>query len=207
MAGRLFTYVIPNDTGFAPNPFHGVLTLNCCKPVIRRTAQVGDWVAANTAADFPAGPGLLVYAMRVTDKKTMAEYDAWTRRELPEKIPSARSRDYGRRAGDSMYDFSDDPPSRRRDGFHTSEDMGQDLSGVYTLLSDHFYYFGGLPVEIPEHLRPVIHGGRAHKSDKNAPHVGDFVAWVTSEFEPNRIYGMPRGMPQTFEFVKIGKRT
>ena len=29
------------------------------------------------AADFPAGRGLLVYAIRVTDKKTMAEYDAW----------------------------------------------------------------------------------------------------------------------------------
>ena len=43
---RLFTYVIPNDGGFAPNPFIGVCTLNCCKPVIRRTTQKGDWVAA-----------------------------------------------------------------------------------------------------------------------------------------------------------------
>jgi hypothetical protein len=41
MAGRLFTYVITHDGGFAPNPFHGVLTLNCCKPDIRRTAQEG----------------------------------------------------------------------------------------------------------------------------------------------------------------------
>jgi hypothetical protein len=122
---RLFTYVIPNDGGFAPNPFFGVCTLNCCKPVIRRTAQKGDWVAANTAADFPAGPGLLVYAMRVTAKMTMGEYDAWTRHELPEKIPSARSRDYRRRAGDSMYNFSDETLTRRRDGFHVPEEMGE----------------------------------------------------------------------------------
>lgn len=54
-----------------PNPFFGVCSLNSCKPIIRRTAQKGHWVAANTAADFPAGPGLLVYAMRVTDKMTM----------------------------------------------------------------------------------------------------------------------------------------
>jgi Nucleotide modification associated domain 2 len=26
---RLFTYVIPNDGGFAPNPFFGACTLNC----------------------------------------------------------------------------------------------------------------------------------------------------------------------------------
>ena len=62
MDGRLFTYVIPNDAGFAPNSFHGVLTLNCCKPDIRRTARVGDWVAANTAANSPADRRLLVYA-------------------------------------------------------------------------------------------------------------------------------------------------
>jgi hypothetical protein len=42
---RLFTYVITQDGGFAPNPFHGVLTLNCCKPEIRKLAEVGDWVA------------------------------------------------------------------------------------------------------------------------------------------------------------------
>jgi hypothetical protein len=203
---RLFIYVIPNDGGFAPNPFFGACTLNCCKPVIRRTAQEGDWVAANTAADFPGGPGLLVYAMRITDKMTMGEYDAWTRRELPEKISSARSRDYRRRAGDSMYDFSDDPPTRRRDGFHVPEEMEHDLSGVYTLLSDHFYYFGALPVEVPEHLRPVIHLGRGHQSTKNDPYVEDFVAWITAEFEPNKLYGMPRSMPQTFGRVEIGRK-
>lgn len=72
MVRRLFTYAIAHDGGFAPNPFHGVLTLNCFKPDIRRTARVEDGVAANTA-EFPAGRGLMVYAMRVTDKMTMAE--------------------------------------------------------------------------------------------------------------------------------------
>ena len=99
---RLFTYVITQDGGFAPNPFHGVLTLNCCKPEIRKQAEVGDWVAGNTAADFPGGRGLLVYAMRVTDKMTMSEYDAWTRQNLPEKIPDWRG-PWERKAGDSMY--------------------------------------------------------------------------------------------------------
>jgi Nucleotide modification associated domain 2 len=144
--------------------------------------------------------------MRVTDKMTMVEYDAWTRRELPEKIPSARSRDYRRRAGDSMYDFGDDPPTRRRDGFHVPEEMGHDLSGVYTLLSDHFYYFGAFPVEVPEHPRPVIHLGRGHKSAKKGPYVEDFVEWITTEFEPKKLYGMPQGMPQTFERVEIGRK-
>lgn len=61
-------------------------------------------------------------------------------------------------------------------------------------------------MEIPEHLRPVIHKGRGHKWRPNEPYVEGFVAWITSEFEPNRLYGMPHGMLQTLEFVKIGKR-
>ena len=105
-----------------------------------------------------------------------------------------------------MYDFDSDPPTRRRDGFHTPEEMEHDLGGVYTLLSDHFYYFGGDPVEVPEHLRPVIHKGRAHKCKPNEPYVEDFEAWLTSEFEPNRLYGLPHDMPRTTEFVKIGRR-
>ena len=41
---RLFSYVVAHDTGFSPNPFFGYCTLACCKPVIRRSAQAGDWV-------------------------------------------------------------------------------------------------------------------------------------------------------------------
>lgn len=32
---KAFCYVIPYDTGFAPNPFHGLCTLATCKPQIR----------------------------------------------------------------------------------------------------------------------------------------------------------------------------
>ena len=41
---HLFVYVIARDFGFAPNPFHGVCTLATCKPGIRRSAKVGDWI-------------------------------------------------------------------------------------------------------------------------------------------------------------------
>ena len=32
----IYEYVMTDDTGFAPNPFYGICTLACCKPVIRR---------------------------------------------------------------------------------------------------------------------------------------------------------------------------
>jgi hypothetical protein len=205
MAGQLFTYVITHDGGFAPNPFYGTLTLNCCKPDIRRHAQVGDWVAAFTAAGFPAGRGLLVYAMRVSQKMTMVEYEAWTHNHLPEKIPPqggglAR---HERQAGDSQYNFDTDPPTQR-DGFHGPGEAATDLSGGHTLLSGEYYYFGGRPVEVPEYLRPIIHKGRAHKWRPNEPYVEDFQAWLRSSYEPG-IHGWPhKAAPQGPQRVPLG---
>jgi hypothetical protein len=39
---KLYSYCIPVDDGAAPNPFWDICTLVICKPVIRRTAQIGD---------------------------------------------------------------------------------------------------------------------------------------------------------------------
>ena len=86
---KLFSYVIREDTGLAPNAFYGVCTLNCCKPDIRRTAEVGDWVAGFVGSNHPADRDRLVYAMRVTRKIPMEEYDALTQRELPGKLPAS----------------------------------------------------------------------------------------------------------------------
>ena len=45
----MFSYVIEHDLGFAPNPFHGACTLACCKPVIRKRAQLGDYILGTGA--------------------------------------------------------------------------------------------------------------------------------------------------------------
>ena len=41
-----FRYKIEHDYGFAPNPFHGTLSLATCKGPIRqnKNLQVGDWI-------------------------------------------------------------------------------------------------------------------------------------------------------------------
>jgi hypothetical protein len=39
---------------------------------------------------------MVVYAMRVTDKMTMHEYDAWAREHRSEKVPDAMSPASGR---------------------------------------------------------------------------------------------------------------
>ena len=46
---RLFSYKLTNDSGFAPNPFFGTLSLACCKPEIRENRTIGDYIAGFTS--------------------------------------------------------------------------------------------------------------------------------------------------------------
>ena len=65
-ATRLHTHVVATDLGLASNPFHGVCTLAVCKPVILRTARVGDWILG-TGSKARGCRGCAVHAMQVTE--------------------------------------------------------------------------------------------------------------------------------------------
>ena len=72
---RIHSYVVRYDSGFAPNPFYGHCTLVTCKPGIRRSAEVGDWVIGSGSNARGVGRGgHLVYGMRVTEVMTLDEY-------------------------------------------------------------------------------------------------------------------------------------
>jgi hypothetical protein len=190
----LWSYCIPYDDGAAPNPYWGVCTLAICKPAIRRHAQVGDWVVGTGSKHSPIGDvsGRVVYAMRVSQKLTMAKYDALASRTLTQKVPVWTHRDRRRRLGDSIYNFETDPPTQRL-GVHPTSYGPTDLSGLYVLLSDHFYYFGDNPQPLPDELLPIVRQGQGHQSVMNAPYVDAFTVWVGSlGLKPNTLRGKPQ---------------
>ena len=67
-----------HDTGFAPNPFFGHLTLATCKPGLRKFREKGDWIAgfgSVTLCKDPVGSERLIFLMEITkDPLPMAEY-------------------------------------------------------------------------------------------------------------------------------------
>ncbi len=192
---RLFSYCIPFDDGAAPNPFWGVCTLAICKPRIRKVARVGDWIAGVGSKNVrgKSYEKKLVYAMKVTDKKTMEEYDFHCIMELSNKIPDMTSDDLRRRAGDSIYDFARESGPKLRDSVHNEGESLNDLSGKYVLLSNHFYYFGDKAILLPEGLWPIVKQGQWHKSNANEFYKLDFVDWLEKlPYNPNRLYGNPQ---------------
>jgi hypothetical protein len=80
--------------------------------------------------------------MKITDKKTLKEYDAFCKNNLTNKIPKWKTKDWRFRVGDCIYDYSIDNEPIIRKGVHNEGNRQRDLGGQNALLSDHFYYFG-----------------------------------------------------------------
>ena len=187
---RLFSYCIPFDEGGAPNPFWDVCTLNICKPVIRRTAKKDDWIVATGSTQF-GFENKVVYAMEITETMTMQKYYEYCKSQLPQKIPKWRGKSYKERVGDCIYDFSYDPPNILQ-SVHNEGNRKRDLGGINTLLSDHFYYFGDKPRELPPHLLKIVRQGQGHKSTANQPYFHDFIDWILKQTDAkNTLYSEP----------------
>ena len=149
-------YVVDRDFGFAPNPFHGYCTLATCKPVIRRTAQVRDWVIGMGGARLKA-TGRCIFAMRVTERLTFNEY--WSNPRFLDKKP-VRYGSQKMMVGDNIYYFDADACEwYQADSHHSNADgsvnrfnLERDTQSDSVLVSEHFYYFGNEASPIPKSL-------------------------------------------------------
>lgn len=114
---RLHSYVIRRDYGFAPNPFHGVCTLATCKKLIRRYANVGDWVVATGSAQYNRG-GQLVCAMKISETMSFDDYWDGSRFQLKKPVMNG-SRMMG--YGDNIYHHGPRGDWLQADSHHSLE--------------------------------------------------------------------------------------
>lgn len=155
---RYFSYVVARDFGFAPNPFYGVCTLATCKPRIRDSAVIGDWVIGTGSAKYSM-EGELVFLMRVTDKKTFNEY--WEAPEFRLKRPVMNG-SLKKLNGDNIYQAVDncwlqaDSHHSLPGGVTNWDNYNRDTKADAVLISSNFYYFGSRAIEIPKDLRPHV---------------------------------------------------
>jgi hypothetical protein len=195
---HLYSYVLKKDNGSAPNPFWGVCTLTICKPGIRRTAEREDWVIGTGSKNSKLKDGKvydladsLVYAMKVTDKKTLEAYDEYCQINLPDKLPNWRSPDWQNLLGDCIYDYSTGQIPIIRKSVHQEKNRVGDLSGNNALLSTHFYYFGEEPRPLPSALKGIIKKSQGYLKIEDPELIDRFEKWI-KQFKKNRIYALPQ---------------
>lgn len=195
---KIYSYVLRFDDGGAPNPFWGTCTLTICKPAIRRNAEKGDWVIGTGSKRAKCNDGIIhnledhiVYAMKITDVKSLQDYNTHCNKVLKKKIPNWRSSDWRLRMGDCIYDYSKGTEPIMRRGVHNELNRKRDLSGNNSLLSNNFYYFGEKAIALPTDLRELIKRNQGHRKVENAILISKFEKWI-EQFEKNKIYADPQ---------------
>jgi hypothetical protein len=183
---RVFVYVVVRDFGFAPNPFHGYCTLATCKPGIRASARVGDWVIGMGGARLEA-TGRCVFGMLVTEALTFNEY--WSNPTHLDKKP-VRNGSRRMMVGDNIYHFDRvsgqwhqaDSHHSNPDGTPNSHNVLNDTKADRVLLSRHFFYFGKEAPAVPVHLLTALNfrNGRNYRVFDYSASFG-LVEWIGKE--------------------------
>lgn len=162
---KLYSYVVTHDTGFSPNPFWGYCTLADCKPKIRKTADVGDWIIGLSPRDKGRG-NKVIFAMLVDE---ILPYEQYYRDErFARKIPDYSKGPVVCKCGDNIYeplpngDFRQLPSTHSNGPAENPKTKADDLGGANVLIAEVFHYFGQRAISLPEGLEE-LKVGRGHK--------------------------------------------
>ena len=178
---QLYSYVVTDDTGFSPNPFWGCCTLANCKPAIRRTAHVGDWIVGISPK---ANGNKLIYAMRVDEIISYIEYYEDSR--FAAKIPYYDKGKVAYKCGDNIYKPLPSGNFLQLQSMHSNgvnenlDTKTHDLGGKHVLISRNFYYFGQKALNLPETLEE-LKVGRAHKNKFTPDIVSAFLDFIARQ--------------------------
>jgi hypothetical protein len=204
----LFAYKLTHDSGFAPNPFWGYLTLATCKPGIRRSKKVGAWIAGFASGQLcgdAIGEEKLVYLMQVTEKFSIADYFRSSR--FVRKIPPTSGGQHVLSVGDNIYEplrlhstapsaFRQLPNNSHWDGIGVctpKPSKAHDISGQFVLVSNRFAYFGSEALMIPPELRPNVPRGQSSQGSatRDAARVNAFVGYVFQKARGCQVLAAP----------------
>lgn len=133
-----YFYKLTTDNGGAPCIWRGVLSLAICKPSMRRTALVGDWVFGFAAKRLESD-NRLIYIARVTGKELGGGYYQDARYSgRADRIYQWRGGKFHWRTGAAFHGAA-----------HIAHDLGKPprYASSAVLLSTDFRYFG---TAIPE---------------------------------------------------------
>ena len=205
----LYTYLMTYDCGYAPNPFHGVLTLATCKPGMRRVRTPGQWIAgfagkilqsraAKEGTTVPVGG--MIYLAKIKEVKTLDEYfndpDPRFESKKPQGPIDVPPSHLGA-VGDNMYHKNSQGEWVQELGWHDPENLDHDVGGENVLICEEFYYLGRLamkPKEEWSRFNIVIPDGRPALYGYDCPDfkLNALKEWLDSNnVKPNQVSGMP----------------
>lgn len=179
---NIYRYVVQYDGGSAPRPFGGVCSLAICKPMIRRTASVGDWIIGVRSRCNDQ----VVYVMQVDEILPFEQY--WEDPRFKDRRPAASP------IPDNIYQPNNSGVlTQVKNVTHDEGNIENDLSGWNVLLGRRFWYFGSSSPELPDnllHLKPYCRGHSVHVNRRAGDiDFHELESWLESI--PCGIHGVP----------------
>lgn len=160
----VYLYAITRDFGFAPNPFHGVCTLATCKPKMRSSASIGDWIVGMGGSKMGGKRvdyfGRCICALRVGKKISFNDY--WNDPVFSCK-KAIRNGSLKTLVGDNVYStingkwIQSNCHHSNADGTTNYSNLERDTG--YTdqvIIADRFFYFGKSAPRLPKDILDSI---------------------------------------------------
>jgi len=203
---KLITYIVAREYGFAPNPFFGYCTLATCKPRVRSSASIGDWIVGTGAKTKYDLAGHLIYAMKVDEVMDFDSY--WNDPRFLCKRPVMNG-SLKQIYGDNIYHrlngrwVQADSHHSLDEGRPNQKNIDRDTSANRLLISRKFVYFGSAAPRIPEDFRPY----QSTNEDLCCPSQGhrvlsnEFAIAFESWLVNNNVWGV-QDMPLEFDAHK-----
>jgi len=201
-------YVMTVDTGFAPNPFHGVCTLAACTPNhCKANLKEGDLIAGCFRSKKATK---LVYVMEVEKVLDLDGY--WRDSRFACKKPSKNGTPE-EQAGDNLYHYHRGqwvqhrdaryhrkPPQERFDpSLKPRPAWMKDVRGNKVFVGKRFVYFGDNAVNLTAKFAKFLPTGQGIKYLKaESEDFAAFRKWASPRLKLGRL-GMPRDWQGTVE--------
>lgn len=200
---RVFSYIVSRDYGFAPNPFFGYCTLATCKPQIRRSAQVGDWIVG-TGSKKVKLDGCVIYVMQVSEVMSFDDY--WNDPRFNAKRPNLHG-SLKQLYGDNIYHRnSTSSPWQQENSHHSMHDGSLNTANCIKdtrvnriLVSNHFTYWGREAKRLPPDMlgeRGMCQQGVGHRVNAyDEQKLNSFMHWL-------RDFGADGYLGEPYEFAR-----
>ncbi|WP_280553016.1 hypothetical protein [Halomonas sp. 25-S5] len=186
---HLYVYAITRDYGFAPNPFHGSCTLATCKPDIRKSAKVGDWIMGVGGSSLRSVKRRCILLMKVSEKVSFQNY--WDHERFSLKKP-VRNGSRVQMLGDNIYHIDQNGSWVQEDSHHSNPDGTPNIENLNrdtgktdkVLISNQFLYFGDSAIAID--LASIGYGRVRNYKKIRLSQSGEARALITSIFQGHR---------------------
>lgn len=204
----LYSYVVRYDSGFAPNPFGGYCTLATCKPGIRKTAQVGDWLLGTGSSDKKVNRGgHVVYAMQVEETLSTEAY--WHDERFQKKKPII-SGSWKTACGDNIYEPLGNGNWHQLNSYHSQDDGSpnephilRDTAVQRILISQRYIYYGAEGPILPHNFlaggeNDLLRSKRGYSRIQEIDTIEEFETWFVS-LEKTGFQGVPWDWKQHYK--------